>query len=89
MLLDCIGKDITSKELGDFAYEAWFYFTEGKGANEKAEKQFLDILLELSSEWGFISATNSDEQFPKEYLENVLQRIEKFMNIEEEGIIEC
>ena len=84
MVLDCIGKDITSKEMGDFAYDAWFYFTEGKGRPQKIESQFIDFLLEISSEWGFISAQSNEAQFPKEYLENMLKRIEKFMNIEEE-----
>jgi hypothetical protein len=83
LIIECIDNAISSKKLGDWAYRAWFYYMEDKGKNQKVDKQFLDFLLELSCEWGFISSINKNASFQKEYLQNLLKRIEKFMNIEE------
>ena len=37
-ILRCIDYDIESKELGDFAYKSWFYFTEGEGKGKEVDK---------------------------------------------------
>ena len=79
-LMDCIGSDITSKELGDWAYEAWHHFDEAKSGSKK----FMEILLEISSEWGMLFTTEDDAKFPKEFLKRRLSEIEDFMNIEKE-----
>ena len=78
-VMDCIENIITSKELGTFAYDAWYHVNEGKNPDQG----YLDILLELSSEWGFLSAAHPNGEFQKGFLKSLLERIEKYTNIEE------
>jgi hypothetical protein len=85
MILKCREKDIPSHELGNWAYDGWFYYTE-EARDEKPDKEFVDALLEISSEWGMLTTYHGDmAQFPKDYLEAKLKQIERFLNIEEEG----
>lgn len=80
-VMDCIDGQITSNKLGDWAYDAWFYYTEGKGKDDKTDRHLIDLLLDASSEWGHISVQGFDK-FDRGYLQNLLGRIENYMNVE-------
>ena len=78
-VMDCIDGQIESIELGDWAYDGWFYYTESKDGN--ADMYLIDLLLDVSSEWGHLSVQGLDK-FDKGYLQNLLGRIEDYMNVE-------
>ena len=85
-VMDCVENYITSKELGDYCYEAWFYHCEGEGKDSKTDKRYLNFLLEISSEWGAICSLDIDElemDFPKEFLKHMLLEIESYMNLDD------
>ena len=89
LLMDCINDTLKSKELGDWCYDAWYYFNEEEGKNENPNKRFLDIIMQISSEWGLISLQYGFEgHFEKELLEHHLKKLEKIMNLEEEKLDE-
>ena len=79
-LMDCIGNDITSKELGDWTYDAWHHHNKSK----KGYNKLIVLLLEISSEWGMLSASEESANFSKEFLKEKLKELEDFMNIEKE-----
>ena len=85
-IIDCIESYITSKELGDYCYEVWFYFSEGEGKESEKDSRFLDFLLQISSEWGAICSMDIDDRemnFPKDFLNHMLLELESYMNIDE------
>jgi hypothetical protein len=80
-VMDCMEGHMKSDELGDWAYDAWFHYSEGEGKDGWKEQAFVDFLLEVSSEWGHLNVQGVDK-FDREYLQNVLSRLERYMNVE-------
>lgn len=74
LIMDCLDGHIESYELGNWAYEAWHVQSE-----KKADSKFLDFLMDISSEWGLMSQTNSE--FSRNFLHLVLAKVEDFLNI--------
>ncbi|HLG24229.1 MAG TPA: hypothetical protein VI564_04855 [Candidatus Nanoarchaeia archaeon] len=87
LLKDCIDDTLKSRKLGDWCYDAWFYYKEEEGKDQNPTKGFLDIIMQISSEWGLISLQYGFEgHFEKELLEHHLIKLEKLMNLEEEDL---
>ena len=77
LLLECVDGGIESSALGNWAYEAWH-----SHSSKSEDKRFIQLLMEISSEWGLMSQTT--QEFSKNFLHKMLAEIEDYMNIGED-----
>ena len=71
---------ISSQELGDWAFHAWYYYMEGEGKEFNIQKKetVLAVLYEISTKWELISYENGDHSsFPKESLKKWYHKLTK------------